>query len=93
MAQLYDPATGLFTSIGNAVNRAYYTTATLLSNGKVLVTDGSGSASNELFDPATGLLTATGSMGTARSQARATLLHTGKVLVSGGNADNVQLFQ
>jgi hypothetical protein len=46
-------------------------TATLLGNGKVLVTGGfggsSGLSSAELYDPATGTFSATGSMSTERS--------------------------
>jgi Galactose oxidase, central domain len=64
-------------------------TATLLSNGKVLVaggTDANGSpvAAAELYDPTTGSFSPTGSMATARSHFAATLLSSGKVLVTGG---------
>ena len=62
-------------------------TATLLSNGKVLVAGGyNGSllASAELYDPASGTWTATGSLATARYGHTATLLPNGKVLVAGG---------
>lgn len=66
-------------------------TATLLSNGKVLVVGGSDSglgftdqATAYLYDPATATWTQTGSMHTPRSQHTATLLPNGKVLVVGG---------
>jgi WD40 repeat protein len=74
-------------------------TATLLTNGKVLVAGGGDSLGNdlataELFDPSTGTFTATGSMISSRISFTATLLAhgpaatNGKVLVMGGTADN-----
>jgi WD40 repeat protein len=74
-------------------------TATLLTNGKVLVAGGTDSLGNdlataELFDPTTGAFTATGSMISSRISFTATLLAhgpaatNGKVLVVGGTADN-----
>src|SRR5262249_16659472 len=64
-------------------------TATLLSNGKVLVaggfdTNGVALASAKLYDPANGTWSATGSLGSARAGHTATLLPNGKVLVAGG---------
>ena len=68
--------------------RAYFT-ATLLKNGKVLVTGGSNAsnalASAELYDPATSTWMPTASMTVARSAHTATLLPSGKVLVAGGS--------
>jgi hypothetical protein len=67
-------------------------TATLLSNGKVLVSGGGSGgcgvnlASAELYDPATGTFTPTGGMTTPRYRHIATLLSNGKVLVAGGDA-------
>src|ERR1700733_5791051 len=66
-----------------------YHTATVLSNGMVLVVGGVGSSSDgldsaELYDPATGIFTPTGSMSTARVYHTATLLNNGMVLIAGG---------
>ncbi len=64
-------------------------TATLLSNGKILVAGGNGDtslSSCELYDPAANTWSTTGSLSTARAQHTATLLLNGKVLIVGGFA-------
>ncbi len=58
-------------------------TATLLSDGDVLVAGG-GTNTAELYSPATGTFTPTGSLPTALTDATATLLPAGDVLVAGG---------
>ncbi len=66
-------------------------TATLLANGKVLVTGGIGDttlSSAELFDPTTETFASTGNMTIPRTGHSATLLTNGKVLIAGGNNDN-----
>ena len=90
-AELYDSATGTWTATGRLTTARSYHTATLLSNGKVLVAGGYKSTSPyylsdaELYDPATGMWTATGRLTTARFDHTATLLPNGKVLVTGGH--------
>ena len=62
-------------------------TATILTNGTVLVTGGYNDIhlnSAELYDPSSGLWTTTGSMNNARAGHTATLLTDRIVLVTGG---------
>jgi hypothetical protein len=66
--------------------RAQYT-ATLLSDGRVLIAGGAGNgplATAELYDPATGTFSPTGSMADSHYDHTATLLSYGDVLIAGG---------
>jgi hypothetical protein len=83
------PSGGSWTLTGSLNSGRFEYTATLLSNGVVLVAGGFDSnnhvlASAELYDPASGSWTATGGLNTARADHTATLLANGMVLVAGG---------
>ena len=85
VAELYDPATGTFTTTGSLNTARYGASAILLNTGKVLISGG-GTASTELYDPSTGKFTVSGSESCACG-AVPTLLPNGMVLFSGGFND------
>ena len=93
-AELYDPATGTFTAAGDYATPAALLTATLLADGRVLLTGckpncGSDTYADiaQLYDPATDTFSSTGSTGAAYGRTE-TLLPNGKVLFAGGINDN-----
>ncbi|KFE72017.1 kelch repeat-containing protein [Hyalangium minutum] len=87
-AEVYDPASGTWSATGSMITRRSGHRATLLSNGKVMVSggqhEGTSLSTAEVYDPASGTWSATGSLAEARYDHTATLLPNGKVLVTGG---------
>lgn len=89
-AEIFNPAINSFISVGSmSVPRTFHT-ATLLNDGRILITggtDNNGLALNsaEIFNPATNSFSSVGNLTTGRFYHTATLLNDGKILIAGGN--------
>ena len=79
-AELYDPASGVFTVLGS-VPFSQGVAAARLADGRVLVV---GWQTAMIYDPTMTVFTETGSLNVSRTHASATLLPDGRVLVAGG---------
>ncbi len=91
-AELFDPATGEWTPTASMASARASHTATVLNNGKVIVTGGLDAANHvlasaELYDPAAGTWTTIDSLNAIRTHHAATLLDDGRVLIAGGDDD------
>jgi hypothetical protein len=85
---------GAFTPTGHLTTPRQHHTATLLTNGKVLIAGGQmnlpsadvAPSSAELYDPIAVTFTAAGNMVSARYGHTATMLPNGQVLIVGGSS-------
>ena len=92
-AEIYDPKTGKFSVTNSMTTGREAASATLLTDGRVLIVGGGneGSAavgSAEIYDPKTGKFGRTGALLTAGYGFSSTLLTDGRVLISAGNDGN-----
>lgn len=97
--EIYDPATGRFTTPTTAVliDARFSHSAILLNNGKVLLTGGIGLAGQklataELYDPAStavNQITSTGAMTTPRWLTTITTMPDGTILLVGGSSGTI----
>ena len=93
VAEIYDPRTGRFARTGDILVKRFDCPATLLKDGRVLLTGGTSSspatynkriADAEIYDPVARSFTRTGSMQRSRWGHTSTLLADGRVLITGG---------
>lgn len=86
-ASIFDPVADTWTAVAPMASAHLFHTATLLTNGKVLVVGGDGSTSAELYDPTSDSWSSAGVI-PERFHHTATRLPDGRVLIAGGYDSN-----
>jgi N-acetylneuraminic acid mutarotase len=102
-AELYHPGSGTWSAVADLVKRREQSTATLLSNGQVLVAGGKSIGIDsahyvrlseaELYNPRSETWSQTGALDQAHSGATASLLGNGWVLLAGGGTAAAVVYQ
>ena len=89
-ADLFDPATNLWSASGSISASYYDHSSTLLADGRVLAAGGTGRADNScrIYDPTDGSWTLTGPLSGYRTGHCASRLNDGRVIVVGGRRSN-----
>jgi N-acetylneuraminic acid mutarotase len=97
-AEIFDPVAKSWSLVADMPEARSGHTATLLSDGRVLVVGGTGGIEErptipgpELYDPVTNTWAPAASMARPRASHTATLLPSGRVLVAGGDAGGLRL--
>jgi Ca2+-binding RTX toxin-like protein len=87
-AELYNPATGVWTLTGSMTQARHTTASVLLPDGRVIVpagfTDAGNGTNADIYNPATGTWSATSNLNFARARQGAMLLQDGRVMVVAG---------
>ena len=90
-SELYDPATGTWSTTGSMTHKRSTHTVTLLQDGRVLAVGTKGKKTiPEVFDPSADAWSLTGEMTASRGEHAATLMGDGTVLVTGGRTATLQ---
>lgn len=99
LVEVFDPVTETFSALGTINTPRRNHTATLLPDGKIVITGGwtntiaapTATSNVEVFDPATGASVDMGEMGAPRADHRAEAVSSGQVIITGGRNTTIAL--